>query len=83
MTRNVKRDFEKLLVEQSDVDEALIEPDADLHKDLGLDSLDDIELVMAAEIEFQIEIPDSDVERIYTVSEAVKYLEQRLAEKKK
>ncbi len=71
-------DFEKLksiIVEQSGVDEAEVTMEANFIDDLGLDSLDTVELVMALEEEFGIEIADEDAEKIQTVSDVVKYID--------
>lgn len=69
-----------IVVEQLGVDEAEVTPDASFVDDLGADSLDVVELVMALEEEFEIEIPDEDAEKIVKVAEAVKYIEQHTAE---
>jgi acyl carrier protein len=69
-----------IVVEQLGVDEAEITPEASFVEDLGADSLDVVELVMALEEEFEMEIPDEDAEKIVTVGEAAKYIEQHLAE---
>ena len=66
----------KIIVEQLGVDEEEVTPDASFVDDLGADSLDTVELVMAFEEEFGIEIPDEDAEKIGNVREAVTYIEQ-------
>ena len=53
---------------------AQVSPDADFQKDLGLDSLDVVELVMALEEEFGVEIPDAEADKIASVSDAVNYM---------
>jgi acyl carrier protein len=65
----------KIIVEQLGVDEDEVTPDASFVDDLGADSLDTVELVMAFEEEFSIEIPDEDAEKITRVKEAVEYIE--------
>lgn len=65
-----------IVVEQLGVDEAEVTSEASFVDDLGADSLDVVELVMALEEEFEIEIPDEDAEKIVKVAEAVKYIEQ-------
>jgi acyl carrier protein len=65
----------KIIVEQLGVDEDEVTPDASFVDDLGADSLDTVELVMAFEEEFGIEIPDEDAEKITRVKEAVSYIE--------
>ena len=66
----------KIIVEQLGVDEEEVTPDASFVDDLGADSLDTVELVMAFEEEFGIEIPDEEAEKIGNVKEAVAYIEQ-------
>jgi acyl carrier protein len=63
-----------IIVEQLGVDEEEVTPDASFVDDLGADSLDTVELVMAFEEEFGIEIPDEDAEKIRTVQDAVDYI---------
>jgi len=65
----------KIIVEQLGVDEDEVTPDASFVDDLGADSLDTVELVMAFEEEFGIEIPDEDADKITRVKEAVSYIE--------
>ena len=62
------------IVEQLGIDEKEVTPEADFINDLGADSLDTVELVMAFEEAFEIEIPDEDAEKIRTVQDAVDYL---------
>jgi acyl carrier protein len=64
----------KIIVEQLGVDEADISTESSFIEDLGADSLDIVELIMALEEEFEIEIPDSDAEKITTVGDAVDYI---------
>jgi acyl carrier protein len=66
-----------IIVEQLGVDEEEVTPDASFVDDLGADSLDTVELVMAFEEEFGIEIPDEDAEKIQRVQEAIDYIGQR------
>ena len=65
----------KIIVEQLGVDEEEVTEKASFVDDLGADSLDTVELVMAFEEEFEIEIPDEDAEKITTVQDAVAYIE--------
>jgi acyl carrier protein len=65
-----------IIVEQLGVDEEEVTPDASFVDDLGADSLDTVELVMAFEENFGIEIPDEDAEKIATVKDAVDYIEK-------
>jgi acyl carrier protein len=66
----------KIIVDQLGVEEDLVTPDASFVDDLGADSLDTVELVMALEEEFGIEIPDEDAEKITKVKEAVDYIQK-------
>ena len=66
----------EIIVEQLGVDADEVTTEASFTDDLGADSLDIVELVMAFEEEFGIEIPDEDAEKISKVSEAVSYIEQ-------
>ena len=66
----------QIIVEQLGVDEAEVTSKASFVDDLGADSLDTVELVMAFEEAFDIEIPDEDAEKIRTVQDAVSYIEQ-------
>ena len=64
----------KIIVEQLGVDEEEVTMEASFIDDLGADSLDIVELIMALETEFDLEIPDSDAEKIATVGDAVEYI---------
>jgi acyl carrier protein len=68
----------KVVVDQLSVDEKLVTPEARFTDDLGADSLDTVELVMALEEEFKCEIPDEDAEKIQTVQDAVSYIDSKL-----
>lgn len=65
-----------LIVEQLGVNADQVKPEASFIDDLGADSLDTVELVMAFEEEFGIDIPDEDAEKMASVSDAIKYLEE-------
>jgi acyl carrier protein len=69
----------KIVVEHLDVDPAKVEPKASFIDDLGADSLDTVELVMAFEEEFGCEIPDDAAEKIQTVKDAIHYIESHAA----
>ncbi len=71
----------KIIVEQLGVDEDEVTQDASFVDDLGADSLDTVELVMAFEEEFSIEIPDDDAEKITRVKDAVEYIEKHAKKK--
>ncbi|MCL5290788.1 MAG: acyl carrier protein [Firmicutes bacterium] len=66
-----------IIVEQLGVEAEDVKMESSFVDDLGADSLDIVELVMALEEEFDIEIPDEDAEKIRTVGEAVKYIQER------
>lgn len=68
--------IKKILVETMDIEEEKITLDAKLKDDLNLDSLDSVELIMSAEEEFGIEIPDEDVMNFKTVNDIVNYIEE-------
>jgi acyl carrier protein len=78
---NVAEKVRSIIVEQLGVEADEVTPEASFTEDLGADSLDIVELVMAFEEEFGIEIPDEDAEKIGRVSEAVSYIEQHAAAK--
>jgi len=78
---NVAEKVKSIIVEQLGVEADEVTPEASFTEDLGADSLDIVELVMAFEEEFGIEIPDEDAEKIGRVSEAVSYIEQHAAAK--
>ncbi|MEB3217686.1 MAG: acyl carrier protein [Nostocales cyanobacterium 94392] len=69
----------KIVAEQLGVENEKITPNANFANDLGADSLDTVELVMALEEEFDIEIPDEAAEKITTVQEAVDYINNKVA----
>ncbi len=79
---SVEERVTQIIVEQLGVDEAEVTPSASFVDDLGADSLDTVELVMAFEEAFEIEIPDEDAEKIRTVQDAVTYIEQHAKAKK-
>lgn len=73
----VEDKIKKIIIEQLGVDEEDVTPDASFVDDLGADSLDTVELVMAFEEEFGIEIPDEDAEKIITVRNVMDYIKER------
>ena len=79
---SVEERVKQIIVEQLGVDEAEVTPTASFVDDLGADSLDTVELVMAFEEAFGIEIPDEDAEKIATVKDAIAYIEKYAQAKK-
>lgn len=73
----------KIVIEQLGVKEEEVTTDASFVDDLGADSLDTVELVMALEEEFETEIPDEDAEKIVTIKDAVNYIVGRLEKETK
>ena len=71
---SIEERVQKIVIEQLGVKEEEVTKDASFVDDLGADSLDTVELVMALEEEFETEIPDEDAEKITTVAEAVGYI---------
>jgi len=71
----------EIIVEQLGVDAGAVTLEASFIDDLGADSLDTVELIMAFEEEFGIEIPDEEAEKLTSVGKAMEYLEQKLHEK--
>ena len=69
----------KIIVEQLGVSETSVTMEASFIDDLGADSLDIVELIMALEEEFDIEIPDSDAEKVVAVSDVVEYIKDHVA----
>ncbi|MEK7261450.1 MAG: acyl carrier protein [Pseudomonadota bacterium] len=71
---SIEERVKKIVVEQLGVNESEVRPDASFVDDLGADSLDTVELVMALEEEFDCEIPDEEAEKITTVQQAIDYI---------
>ena len=81
-TQDIAAQVKEIVVEQLSVEAGKVVPEASFINDLGADSLDTVELVMAFEEKFGIEIPDEDAEKITRVKEAVEYIEKHGAGKK-
>ena len=77
----VEEKIKGIVAEQLGVKPEEVTPQASFIDDLGADSLDTVELVMALEEEFSIEIPDEDAEKMTTVGDAVKYIEEKAQNK--
>jgi len=73
---SVEEKIKKIICEQLEVDEKDVIPDASFVDDLGADSLDQVELIMAMEEEFGISISDEEAEKIATVRNAIEYIEK-------
>ncbi len=78
MNKEIFERVKKIVVEQLEVDEDTVKAEASFANDLGADSLDTVELVMALEEEFDIEIPDEAAEQIDTVGKAVDYISSNI-----
>ena len=76
MAKSVEEKVKEIIVEQLGVDEEDVNPNAKFIEDLGADSLDTVELVMALEEHFDIQIPDEEAEKIMTVGDAVAYIKE-------
>ena len=74
---SVEDKVKEIIVDQLGVDEKQVNPNASFIDDLGADSLDTVELVMALEEEFDIEIPDEEAEKISSVQHAIDYIQSR------
>lgn len=74
---SVEQKVKEIVVQQLGVNEDQVLPEASFLEDLGADSLDTVELVMAFEEEFGVEIPDDDAEKITTVGQAVDYIKSK------
>ena len=79
MSKDVADKVKKMVVDHLGVDETKVTDESNFIDDLGADSLDTVELVMAFEEEFGSEISDSDAEKILTVGDAIKFIESKAA----
>ncbi|MCH8500320.1 MULTISPECIES: acyl carrier protein [Aliidiomarina] len=75
----IEERVKKIIIEQLGVKEEEVKPEASFENDLGADSLDTVELVMALEEEFETEIPDEEAEKIRTVQAAIDYINKHSA----
>jgi len=78
---SVEQKVKQIIVEQLGVDESQVDGSASFVDDLGADSLDIVELVMAFEEAFELDIPDEDAEKIGSVKDAIDYIEAKMAKK--
>lgn len=74
MSNDIEQKVKDIIVEQLGVDAGEVKPEASFVNDLGADSLDTVELVMALEESFDMEIPDEEAEKIQTVGQAIDYI---------
>ncbi len=79
MSNDIAKRVKEIIVEQLGVNESEVNPEAKFVDDLGADSLDLVELVMALEEEYNMEISDEDAEKILTVGDAIEYIQTHAA----
>jgi acyl carrier protein len=77
---SIEKRVKEIIVEQLGVNESEVTPEAKFVDDLGADSLDLVELVMALEEEYNMEISDEDAEKILTVGDAIEYIQSHVAQ---
>ena len=77
--KSISEKVKDIIVEQLGVNPEQVTETASFIEDLGADSLDTVELVMAFEEEFSVEVPDEDAEKLLTVGDVVKYIEEKTA----
>lgn len=75
---DIEAKVKEIIIENLGVDESQIVPEASFTIDLGADSLDNVELIMAFEKEFEIDIPDEEAEKIQTVGDAINHLKKSI-----
>ncbi|MFZ5807355.1 MAG: acyl carrier protein [Verrucomicrobiota bacterium] len=75
--KSIDQKVKDIIVEQLSVNPEQVTPEAKFIEDLGADSLDVVELVMAFEEEFGVEVPDEDAEKLITVGDVIKYIEDK------
>ena len=80
MAESIEDKVKDIIVEQLGVNEEQVTPDAKFIDDLGADSLDTVELVMAFEEEFEIEVPDEEAEKLTSVGDVINYVEKAASE---
>ena len=73
---SVVEKVKKIIMEQLDVEESAVVPEASFVDDLGADSLDQVELIMAMEEAFEVSIPDEEAEKIRTLQDAINFIEK-------
>mgnify|MGYP001249849613 CR=1 FL=1 len=80
MSDNIEAKVKEIIINELGVEPEKVTPEASFVEDLGADSLDTVELVMAFEEEFGIEIPDEEAEQLQTVADAIRYLKEHKGE---
>lgn len=75
--KSIEERVKEIIVEQLGVNPEQVTPNASFIDDLGADSLDTVELVMAFEEEFSVEVPDEDAEKLITVGDVIRYIEDK------
>ncbi|WP_018291358.1 acyl carrier protein [Verrucomicrobium sp. 3C] len=78
--KSIEERVKEMIVEQLGVNPEQVTPKAKFIEDLGADSLDTVELVMAFEEEFNVEVPDEEAEKLQTVGDVVRYIEEHVEE---
>ena len=81
--KKIEEEVRKIIINQLDISEEEVTPEASFTDDLGADSLDLVELVMAMEEKFDIDIPDEDAEGITTVQKAINYIDEQFRKSSK
>ncbi|MCX7713251.1 MAG: acyl carrier protein [Chthoniobacterales bacterium] len=76
--KTIEEKVKDIIVEQLSVNPEQVTPEASFIEDLGADSLDTVELVMAFEEEFGVEVPDEDAEKLHTVQQVIDYIKERV-----
>ena len=76
---DIKTRVKRIIANQLEVEEEMLSDEATLFKDLGADSIDTVELVIAFEVEFDIEIPEEEAEKLYSLKDIYSFVESRVA----
>lgn len=79
MNNNIFEKLKAIAVNQIGIDEALVKPESDIIKDLGLDSLDIVDMLMSVEEEFGVSVDDGNVAEMKTVADVVNFIESKIA----
>ena len=79
---DIKERVKRIIANQLEVEEEKLTDNVSLFEDLGADSIDTVELIIAFEVEFDIEIPDSEAESLFTLNDIYKYIEKKTSDRK-